>query len=419
MLLRVVGVLSCWLGLACAVEAEPRNVTVSGPTRLDWEFVSHRFARDAADQVDTYDSKKQRYQLYIPQNYSKTRSWPLIVFVSPSKEPVGWDRFEHTCVREGIFFCSPHRAGNTVPGGLRSRIILDVTDDVRRRFRIDPDQTYIGGFSGGGRLACTVGFAMPEIFSGIIPVCGTNPPGGLAYLRHRLVDRVSVAFVTGEQDFNRRENEVWMAPYLKDLEIRSRLWIAPGLGHDIPGPAVMDDVVAWLAADVKRRRDDARDRPLLNFKADEALRDDALANRLLDGAQSELKHSPRVWQGVAILHGVSSRWPKSQAAVKAKELLEKIAGDERLVEELGPLRLNDDRNSFTAQARGLERIGMIPKAIEVWEALASQYPDSSVADAAQGEIRRLKSQPASVDSPQERGGPRGGRADGIPKPRRR
>src|SRR5262245_52956963 len=273
MLLRVVGVLSCWLGLASIVEAEPRNVTVSGPTRLDWEFVSHRFARDAADQLDTYDSKKQRYQRYIPETYSKTRAWPLIVFVSPSKDPVGWDGFEHTCVREGIFYCSPYRAGNTVPGGLRSRIILDVTDDVRRRFRIDPEQTYIGGFSGGGRLACTVGFAMPEIFAGIIPVCGTNPPGGLAYLRHRLVDRVSVAFVTGEQDFNRRENEVWIAPFFKELDVRSQLWIAPGVGHDIPGPALMDDVVAWLSADVKRRREDARDRPHLNFKADEALRD--------------------------------------------------------------------------------------------------------------------------------------------------
>ena len=80
--------------------------------------------------------------------------------------------------------------------------------------------------------------------------------------------------------------------------------------------------------------------------------------------------------------------------MKSKELLEKIAGDERLVGELGPLRLNDDRNSFTAQARGLERYGMIPKAIEVWEALASQYPESSIADDAQSEIRRLKSQPA-------------------------
>jgi len=410
MMLCAGGTLVCWLGLASLVIAEPRNVTVSGPTRLDWEFVSHRFARDAADQLESYDSKKQRYQLYIPGNYSKTRAWPLIVFVSPSKDPLGWDRFENVCEREGIFFCSPYRAGNTVPGGLRSRIILDVTDDVRRRFRIDPNQTYIGGFSGGGRLACTVGFAMPEIFAGIIPVCGTNPPGSLTYLRHRLVDRVSVAFVTGEQDFNRRENEVWMAPYVKELDVRSRLWIAPGTGHDIPGPALMEDVVAWLAADVRRRQEDARDRPLLNFKADEALRDDALADRLFEAAQNELKEKQRVWNGVAILHGIASRWPKSETAAKSKGLLEKVAGDERLVEELGPLRWNDDRKSFGAQARGLERFGMTPKAIEVWQALSAQYPDSPIADEAQKEIDRLKSQPVAPVDPGQGGPPRRGRA---------
>jgi hypothetical protein len=256
---------------------------------------------------------------------------------------------------------------------------------------------------------------MPEIFAGIIPVCGTNPPGSLAYLRHRLVDRVSVAFVTGEQDFNRRENEVWMAPYLKELEVRSRLWIAPGMGHDIPGPALLNDVVAWLAADVKRRREDARDRPLLNFKADEALRDEALANRLFEAAQQEFKQKQRVWRGVAIVHGVSSRWPKSEAAVKSKDLLEKIAADERLLEELSPLRLDDDRRSFGAQARGLERFGMIPKAIEVWEALASQYPESPVAADAQSEIRRLKSQPAPPGDPRQSGGQRRGRAARNPQ----
>jgi len=50
--------LLAWPGFP--VEAEPKNVTVSGLTRLDWEFVSYRFARDAADPLETYESKKQR-----------------------------------------------------------------------------------------------------------------------------------------------------------------------------------------------------------------------------------------------------------------------------------------------------------------------------------------------------------------------
>jgi len=65
-----------------------------------------------------------------------------------------------------------------VPAGQRTRIVLDMLDDVRRHQRIDADQTYITGFSGGGRMACAIGFALPEYFGGVAPVCGTNPISG-------------------------------------------------------------------------------------------------------------------------------------------------------------------------------------------------------------------------------------------------
>lgn len=410
MTLRISAAIACWLALAPVALAQPRNVAVSGPTRLDWEFVARRFGRDLADVPGNYDAKRQRYRLFIPAGYSKVRAWPLIVFISPSNDPIGWPSFEATCEREGIFFCSPCKAGNKTPGGLRTRIVLDATDDVRRRFRIDPDQTYIGGFSGGGRMACTIGFTMPEVFAGIIPVCGTNPPGGLTYLRHRLVDRVSVAFVTGEQDFNRRENEEWMAPYLKELDVRSKLWIAPGVGHDMPGPAVMDGVVSWLAADLKRRREDSAARPKLNLQPDEAFRDDALADRLLEAAQAELKEDERIWQGVAILQGIGSRWPQSEAARASKDILQKIVADERLATNLGELRLSDDHKWFAAQARGLERYGMIPKAIETWEFLARQYPKTPAADEAATEIRRLQNLKLPQSVPEKGGTGSRGRA---------
>jgi hypothetical protein len=137
-----------WLGVAPLASAQFRTVTVSAPTRLDWEFVARRFGGEGGDLVENHEPKKQKYQLFIPENDSKKkRIWPLIVFIAAANEPAGWAAFENACESEGIFFCSPYRAGNQIPGGFRARIILDITDDVRRRFRIDPDQTYFGGFS--------------------------------------------------------------------------------------------------------------------------------------------------------------------------------------------------------------------------------------------------------------------------------
>ena len=88
-------------------------------------------------------------------------------------------------------------------------------------------------------MACTIGFALPQYFGGVIAICGTNPLPKLDYLRHRVHDRLSVAFVTGANDFNRKENEDFMFPLFQDLSIRSRLWVVPKLGHGIPGPDVL------------------------------------------------------------------------------------------------------------------------------------------------------------------------------------
>jgi poly(3-hydroxybutyrate) depolymerase len=404
MIFRIWAVFVCGHVLASAAWAQPRDVKVSGPNRLDWEFAAQGFGRDpAADVPSDYDSKKQKYQLYVPDWRRTTKARPLIVFISPANTPIGWPAFERICEQEGILFCSPHKAGNSTPAGLRIRIILDMFDDVRRRFPIDPNQTYIGGFSGGGRMACSIGFAFPELFAGVMPVCGTNPLKTYPYLRHRVADRVSVALVTGERDFNRSEHDQWMAPYLKELDVRTQFWVVPGMGHDIPNADVMDQVVAWLAADLKRRQEDAQARPGLNLKFNEAVRGDDEANRLLAAARSEVEDKQRLWQGFAILLGIRQRWPDSEAARASQELIQKLLADKELAADVGRRRLEDDRKSFGAQARGQERIGKTSKAIEIWTALAHGYPDSPTAEEALAEVRRLQDQkPPSKAEPRKR-----------------
>ncbi len=212
MITRILLVFS--LGIAFVDTASAQSAkTVSAPTRLDWEFAVGGFGKGAAKLPAGYDSTKQRYQLYVPKNYKKEKPAALILFISPGDQPGAFKNWQQICETHGVFFASPFGAGNNTAAGLRTRIILDVLDDVRRQYSIDPDQTYITGFSGGGRMACAIGFALPEYFGGVIPLCGTNPITGPGYLRHRIADRLSVAFVTGEKDFNRKENEAYMAPW--------------------------------------------------------------------------------------------------------------------------------------------------------------------------------------------------------------
>ncbi|HKI38256.1 MAG TPA: hypothetical protein VKA46_40755 [Gemmataceae bacterium] len=180
----VVVALACALSAALAAPAAAApptgfqdKVQIAGPTRLDWKFVASAFGANAAKLPADYDSRQQHYQLYVPRDYDAARTWPLVVFISPGDGPLGWRSWQKPCERAGALFCAPYAAGNGCPAGQRVRIVLDMLDDVRRHYRIDPDQTYLTGFSGGGRMACTIAFALPEYFGGVAPVCGTNPQG--------------------------------------------------------------------------------------------------------------------------------------------------------------------------------------------------------------------------------------------------
>lgn len=367
-----------------------KEVRVGGPTRLDWEFAVAGFGPGSVKLPAGFDSKQQSYQLHVPAKYQATKAWPLVVFISPSDSPGGWTAFQKVCEQHGSFFCAPAKAGNQVAAGPRSRIILDAVDDVRRNYRIDPDQTYVAGFSGGGRMACTLAFNLPEYFAGAIPICGTNPLPTVTYLRHRLQERSSVAFITGETDFNRKENEDYMAPYLQEVGIRSRLWVVPKLGHAVPSSAVLNEAYTWLSEDLPRRRADGKKNLGLNVKPEEALAPETQADRLLVAAQSELKQPERTWQGIALLQGVVQRWPQTVPGKKARGLLGEITKDETILQRVEVQGSADEVKALSALAKGLERFGQKPRALEIWGMLAKDYAGSPAGQEAAAQAKRIR-----------------------------
>ncbi len=372
------------------VSAQLRDVTVTAATRLDWAFAAQGFGAEAAKIPAGYDSTAQRYQLFVPATLEKDKPAALVVFISSGPLPMGITSWKALCEKNGMLFCSPFAAGNGVPAGQRTRIVLDMVDDVRRSYRIDPNATYVSGFSGGARMACSIGFALPEAFAGIVPICGTNPLAGPTYLRHRARDRLSVAFVTGEKDFNRKENEVYMAPWLEELGIRTKLWVVPKMGHAVPSSAVLAEVHAWLQADLKRREADTKLRPGLSLTSEQTPTGPEQARQHVESAQLDLLDPDRTWRGVALLQGVVARWGKTLAGSQARALLKDIVRDDKLAERIAAQGADDEIKSVSAQAKALERFGLTAKAIEAWSILAQNYEGMSAGQNALAQIRRLR-----------------------------
>src|SRR5947209_390363 len=61
-------------------------------TRLDWEFVA-----GSGRLPGGYDSRRQRYQLFVPPSYDATRAWPLVIFLPPGDDATGWRALERPC----------------------------------------------------------------------------------------------------------------------------------------------------------------------------------------------------------------------------------------------------------------------------------------------------------------------------------
>ena len=397
----VVGFAGCLalLLITTAFSAEigyQKEVTVAESTRLDWTFViSNQSVVDPpADWLQGYDSRQQRYERFVPAPAKgKTDGLPMVLFISAGDGPAGWSQLESVCKQKGILFASPFGAGNNTPMPRRVRIVLDVLDDVRRQYRIDPDRTYVAGFSGGGRVACQIAFGLPELFGGAIPVCAGGDLREEAWLRHRAIERLSIAFLTGTEDFNLGEVERFRGPMFSDMAIRTKVTVVPKMGHGIPDAKPFLLSLEWLDAGVADRRKLAQRFPASRIAAEDAPSRDDQAKLLLAEGELRIKDRKTIFSGLMQLQGVMTRWPNLPAAETAKKILldyegrpEKPWEDDDIAEQ---------RKFLMARVRALDayasgkltdqyarqRPEMAKAAIDLWEIVIQDGTDAkAVAD---------------------------------------
>lgn len=377
------------------------KVAVSAPTRIDWTFVAanQSVEKAPADWLgNDYDSTKQTYEVFVPPNYDAKKSYPLVLFISAGNGPAGWKEWEPVCKKEGVIFASPYNAGNDVKGPRRVRVVLDVLDDLRRTYNIDPDRTYITGHSGGARMAGNIGFALPEYFGGIAPSCAGVEPRNEVWLRHRAIERLSVAHLTGETDFNRGECELFRGPLLADIGVRAKVWVGK-VGHSVPA-AVLPEVYKWLEDGVAARRALAKKHPA--SRIDKAPSREEWSKALLAEGKERLQ-AKEVYNGLMQLQGAMVRWKDLPAAAEARKLL--LEYDNRKEKPWEEEDLNEQRKYLLATARGLDayasmkqfpaqyakqRPEMAKEAQKLWFILFKDNPDSPAGKEAQKRIPELQ-----------------------------
>ena len=117
------------------------------------------------------------YSLYVPESYTPSRSWPLIVCLHGAYGR--GDHFIWSWLRpaksRGYMLLAPKSLDVTwsiLQPERDTRSVAAMLEEVCGEYAVDRGRVYLSGLSDGGTFTYLLGLGRPELFAGIAPVAG-------------------------------------------------------------------------------------------------------------------------------------------------------------------------------------------------------------------------------------------------------
>jgi hypothetical protein len=169
--------------------------------------VADKLAHSAVALRDqSIDLTQERFMVYVPA-HSPTQGYGVLVFVPPWENamlPRGWAAILD---RRGVIFVSAANSGNEADIlDRREPLALLAAHNIMQRFRVDLQRIYIGGFSGGSRVALRLAVGYPDVFRGAFLNAGSDPIGDVQTplpppeLFSRFQEMTRIVYISGEND---------------------------------------------------------------------------------------------------------------------------------------------------------------------------------------------------------------------------
>jgi pimeloyl-ACP methyl ester carboxylesterase len=171
------------------------------------------------------DLTQEHFSIYVPEHPdSASGTYSLLVFVPPGPRPEVPRHWIPALNRYHTILVTAANSGNEAPTtDRREPLALLAMHNVAVQYPVDPQQVYIGGFSGGARVALRLALGYPDVFRGVLLNAGSDSIGTAdvplppAALLRRFQESTRLVYLTGERDeenlardvYSRRSLDKW------------------------------------------------------------------------------------------------------------------------------------------------------------------------------------------------------------------
>jgi hypothetical protein len=199
-----------------------------------------------AAQVAIAQEEPMIFEIYVPKNYRPEAPAGLMVYVSPSPSGKIPNRWKKVLDEQNIIWIAANDSGNKVAVARRAVFAMVAPSMMKQRYRIDGNRVYLSGFSGGGKVASMIAPGSTNVFKGAIYTCGVEFWEQYLHDDPEIIRQYHYVFITGTEDFNKRQTRNVHKLYKKHGVENSKLMIVSRMGHRNPPAADFNEAIQFL-----------------------------------------------------------------------------------------------------------------------------------------------------------------------------
>lgn len=154
------------------------------------------------------DLAHEHFVLYVPKTKPPPgQGYALLIFVPPWPQARIPSEWIPALEQHHMIMASAEQSGNEAsPLNRRVPLALLALENIRAKYSVDAGETFVGGFSGGSKIALRLLIGYPDQFRGALLNAGSDPVGTQDLplppqnLLLKVQESTRLVYVTGERD---------------------------------------------------------------------------------------------------------------------------------------------------------------------------------------------------------------------------